>query len=353
MSEYFSPDYITAKMRFTERVDFQSATTYSLKLDAVDLQNRPLSIDIAWFGTQTPSTVILHSSGLHGVEGFAGSAIQLKLLQQLPVLPDSVALVFVHLLNPYGMAWLRRTNENNVDLNRNYLEKGQLYKGSPKAYATADPLINPVSPPSTDFFYAKAILSILQHGYGTLKQSIAGGQYDYPKGLFYGGDTLQQGLSLYKHWLTTNLSDVKNVLAIDVHTGLGKWGIDSLFIDSQMGVLDPDFYDKVQNNRVCRNYTESVAYQINGGLVALLLESFSKANIDFILQEFGSYSPIKVLHALREENRCHFYSESHNLSHPAKQQLKQIFYPQEPEWRSSVLERGMSLVHSAINHISR
>lgn len=26
----------------------------------------------------------------------------------------------VHVLNPYGMAWLRRVNENNVDLNRNF-----------------------------------------------------------------------------------------------------------------------------------------------------------------------------------------------------------------------------------------
>jgi len=230
--EYFSQDYNTAKTRFAERVNFQSGTAYSLKLGAADLQNQPLSIDIAWFGSQTPRTVILHSSGLHGVEGFAGSAIQLKLLHQLPVLPDSVALVFIHLLNPYGMAWLRRTNENNVDLNRNSLAKGELYKGSPKDYSTADPLINPVSPPSTDFFYAKAMLSILRHGYGSLKQSIAGGQYDYPKGLFYGGDKLQQGLSLYKHWLTTNLSDIENVLAIDVHTGLGKWGFDSLFVDS-------------------------------------------------------------------------------------------------------------------------
>jgi len=351
----FSSDYITAKKRFTELANAHNGELTSLSLDAVDLQNQPLSIDIAWFGAQSPRSVILHSSGLHGVEGFAGSAIQLQLLHRLPSLPGSVALVFVHLLNPYGMAWLRRCNENNVDLNRNYLGENEPYRGSPQAYATVNALINPQSPPSADFFYTQAVLNILRHGYGTLKQAIAGGQYDYPKGLFYGGDSLQQGLSLYQRWLTENLPDVDNVLAIDVHTGLGKWGHDALFVDSKMGVLAPIFYEKVHVDRVSHNYSESVAYKIKGGLSALVAHCFPNANVDLILQEFGSYSPVKVLHALRQENRCHFYSQPnavfHPVLHPAKRRIKEIFCPQKDEWRSSVLDRGVSLVESAINHL--
>jgi hypothetical protein len=30
-------------------------------------------------------------------------------------MPADAAIVLVHILNPYGMAWLRRFNENNVD----------------------------------------------------------------------------------------------------------------------------------------------------------------------------------------------------------------------------------------------
>ena len=44
----------------------------------------------------------------HGVEGFAGSAIQLRILDDPPQLLDEETLVLVHVLNPYGMAWLRR-----------------------------------------------------------------------------------------------------------------------------------------------------------------------------------------------------------------------------------------------------
>ncbi len=80
-----------------------------------------LTIDISLFGAATPQRILIHSSGLHGIEGFAGSAIQLRCLEdRLPVLRSDSTIVMVHILNPYGMAWFRRVNENNVDLNRNF-----------------------------------------------------------------------------------------------------------------------------------------------------------------------------------------------------------------------------------------
>ena len=92
-----------------------------------------LAIDIAWLGAGRPRRVLLHSSGLHGVEGFAGSAIQLQLLDELPRLPEDGAVLIAHVLNPYGMAWLRRVNEHNVDLNRNFLAPDEAYVGAPSA----------------------------------------------------------------------------------------------------------------------------------------------------------------------------------------------------------------------------
>ena len=38
---------------------------------------------------------------------------------------------------------------------------------------------------------ARTVLQILRHGYNTLKTAVVGGQYDFPKGLFFGGDELQ------------------------------------------------------------------------------------------------------------------------------------------------------------------
>jgi hypothetical protein len=62
--------------------------------------------------------VVVHVSGTHGVEGYAGSAVQAAALHQLSlqakeVLTDASlpTLVFVHVLNPYGMKNNRRVNE--------------------------------------------------------------------------------------------------------------------------------------------------------------------------------------------------------------------------------------------------
>ena len=61
-------------------------------------------------------------SETHGVEGFCGSGCQVGFLVERVYegLPKTVGVALVHALNPYGFAWLRRVNEDNVDLNRNF-----------------------------------------------------------------------------------------------------------------------------------------------------------------------------------------------------------------------------------------
>src|SRR5437660_9471247 len=178
---HFSPDYGTARRRFQEAATRAGAALESLELDATGPAGEELAIDIAQLGTQNPRRVVLHSSGLHGVEGFAGSAIQLQLLNDVTRLAENTALIVVHVLNPFGMAWLRRVNENNVDLNRNSCFDGS-YAGVPPAYTKLDSFLNPQGPPSSDFFLVKVASLVLRYVMATLKQSIAGGQYEYPKG---------------------------------------------------------------------------------------------------------------------------------------------------------------------------
>ena len=113
--------------------------------------------------------MVVVSSGLHGVEGYFGSAVQLALLEGEDVVRghcrSGVALVLIHALNPYGFAWVRRANEENVDLNRNFLLTGESYKGSPPRYAALDALLNPKHPPHRlDTFRLRSMVSILRHG---------------------------------------------------------------------------------------------------------------------------------------------------------------------------------------------
>jgi hypothetical protein len=342
-TSFFSNDYYTARSRFREAAGRAGATLETLTLDARGPHGEDLSIDIAWFGAAHPERVLLHSSGLHGVEGFAGSAIQLQLLDKLPAITTNGALVLVHILNPYGMAWLRRVNEENVDLNRNSLFGGEEYSGAPQMYGQLDPLLNPPSPPAPDAYLVKVTWTILRYGMPALKQAVAGGQYEFPRGLFFGGKGLQTGLRLYHAFLQRHLAAAKRIVAIDVHTGLGKYGKDTLLVDAaHLNEMREAFGDRVSPLDPVR----SVAYRVRGGLQSMIFGLNSEAEVSFIGQEIGTYSPVRIIHVLREENRWHHFGEG-GLEHPVKKQLKRSFCPDDETWRSDVLLRGSELLNRA------
>ncbi|MHB8454558.1 MAG: DUF2817 domain-containing protein, partial [Acidiferrobacterales bacterium] len=234
--DYFSPDYSTARQRFCSAATAAGARLERLPLRALAADGHPLTIDIAWLGSRRPERVLLHSSGLHGVEGFAGSAVQLRLLSERIVdVPVSAALILIHVINPFGMEWLRRSNENNVDLNRNFLDRAETWSGSPEVYRTIDPVINPQSSPRRDFFFLRAAWHVLRRGFAPMQQAVATGQYDYPRGLFYGGTGPEDGPALIENWIARHLGGARTVFAIDVHTGLGRHREETLFLETRAG----------------------------------------------------------------------------------------------------------------------
>src|SRR5262249_18467176 len=158
-----------ARDRFREMVPAVGGRLETISIDAKGPKGEELGLDIAWFGEPVPRRVLLHSSGVHGVEGFTGSAIQLQLLNHLPTLPHDAALIVGHVVNPYGMVWLRRFNENNVDLNRNFLPD-DVYSGAPSPYAALNLFLNPESPPASDLFPLRAGWLIIKYGMLALKQ---------------------------------------------------------------------------------------------------------------------------------------------------------------------------------------
>ena len=339
----FSPDYFTARQRFREMAAKSGGRLEALPLDARGPAAEDLTIDIAWFGAPDPRRVLLHCSGLHGVEGFAGSAIQLQALEDLPRLSSDTALVIAHILNPYGMAWLRRVNEHNVDLNRNCLDP-ESYGGAPSTYVKLDSFLNPQSPPAPDFYLLKAAGLVLRYGMPALKQSVVGGQYEYPRGLFFGGTRLEQGLNKFRGFVNDRLASAPKLVVVDVHTGLGKYGEDTLLVPTD----DYDRLHAVFGERVTPlEPRHGPAYRVRGGLSSVF-RARPDTNGCLVCQEFGTYGPLRVLHALREENRWHHYGAG-TLDHPVKQTFKRTFCPDDQRWRQSVLDRGAALLGQAMS----
>ena len=100
----FSPDYVDARARFRSSAMALDCRLDAYAIDAKGPQGEELTIDFAVFGQPDPRRVVIVSSGLHGVEGYLGSAVQAALLEErlggfIP--PNDTALVLIHGLNPY------------------------------------------------------------------------------------------------------------------------------------------------------------------------------------------------------------------------------------------------------------
>jgi len=346
--DLFSPDFSTAQKRFRNAAHCAGARIHSLPLGINVERGGPLEIDIAWLGPQQPIRALIHVCGIHGVEGFAGSAVQLALLDQPPALPADCALILVHILNPYGMAHLRRANEHNVDLNRNFFFDTTGWRGARDGYAALDGFLNPPSPPSrTDFFHGRLLLAWARLSKNAVNQAVAGGQYHFPKGIFYGGNGLETGPQRYCDWLTGHLLGVQKLFVIDVHCGIGVYGRQSLFLSSP-AVAAGELSRALRLPVVTREQaTNIMGYAHEGGHGGIYGQLLPAAVAISLTQEFGTYSGLRLLRALRAENQHHHYGDG-SLSHWSKLQLKRMFCPEDPTWRSQVVTQGCELVRQAL-----
>lgn len=343
---FFSPDYLTARNRFREAALRAGASLDALMLEARGPLQEDLTIDIARLGERGARRALLHSSGLHGVEAFAGSAVQIAVLANPPVLSAGCELVLVHALNPFGMAWLRRTNENNVDLNRNFLRPDEHWAGAPVLYSRLDPILNPPSAPARDGFRLPLALLALRHGPRAVRQAIAEGQYEFPRGLFFGGKSLEPGPRRYLDWLRNNLARAERLFAVDFHTGLGDRGESTLILEPGTGAIAASELERVLGARLIDPAAGQAVFRIRGGMGGALPQALPGAQIDFVLQEIGTCPTLKVLQALREENRCHHYSAA-EANHPAKRDLLEALSPASAAWRRRAVAHGLTLLHAA------
>lgn len=344
----YSPDYSTARRRFREAALGAGARLARLDLDERGPDGDELSIDIAWLGDNTPRRVVIHTSGAHGAEGFAGSAVQLSWLKRSPLLATNCAVILVHCLNPYGMAWLRRANEHNVDLNRNFCVAPAEWSGAPALYGRLDPLLNPPTASAADAFRLRMVLAALRFGPRRIRQAIAAGQYEYPRGLFFGGKQLEPGLQRYAAWLDQALSLPEQLFVIDFHTGLGRYGQNSLFAKGEAATGN-DLPEKIMR-AVNSDFTGSNVggYTVQGGDDSLYRAIFPRTSIYFFTQEIGTYGALKVLATLRAENRYHHYGDG-DIAHRTKQAMREVFCPASNAWRNSVVRDGTTLIEQAIH----
>ena len=344
MISMFADTYDQARAQFLAAAIHSDARRSTFTIAARGPQGEELAIDTARVGSERPHTLVLLTSGVHGVEGYAGSALQqLWLARFAHDLPPNVSVLLVHAVNPFGFAHGRRVNENNVDLNRNALTD---FPGPTNAgYARVNRWLNPTTPvPVLDDFLLRGLWYRLRDGKPALQQAIAGGQYHFPQGLFYGGDNTQESLRIIAGILgDAGLQSAHTVLHIDLHTGLGKRGSYEMLLDyapdSAPFTAFTRWFDPAH---VVSDHAAGAANYVAHGMLTQLIErTFSAARTYTTVVDFGTVTSTRILKALRTENRLHHHGcadASRALRVRAK--LRNAFYPPDLAWRDSILAHG-------------
>jgi len=350
---YYSNSYTEARSKFLHAASALETPpeTYYLNDD------EDLAVDVATIGAEN-RPVLLISSGLHGIEGFLGSAVQLAILDlfKRKAQRHNIRLVLVHALNPYGFKFLRRFDQSNIDLNRNFLLPGELFSGSPAGYVRLNDFLNPdFTSDRFDFYRLHALWNILKYGLPQLKEAIVRGQYEYPEGLFYGGATSSASAELVKTNCDNWVGSSETVAHIDIHTGLGSFASYKLLLNEDENSPNYSWYKKIFGPKHLEPLTTAngTAYKVTGSLGTWIQYHFRERRCYSIGAEFGTYGPVRVLGSLRAENRAFHHSNPSMQNYKkAKAELLECFCPKSELWRTTVMQSALKVISTAIEGLS-
>ncbi len=351
----FPNTYHEGRQTFLDYVSYTGGKLKSYPHPMTDPDNKAIALDVATWGQPNATNVLVIISGTHGIEGFAGSGIQSTLLAEdlTERIGDKVQLVMIHAINPYGFAWQRRVNEDNVDLNRNFINHNAPHPVN-KGYASLAELLAPRKWSDKTAAEIKTELNsrIAQHGIAWVKSAITSGQYEFVDGLFYGGLSPTWSNRTMYTVATQYLKDAQKVLVIDIHTGLGRYGEAEYIVEYPTESEHYHITRKIWGDLVRSTVTgDSQSTAVSGSLIAGLT-SVVGSHLVGIGLEFGTVEMTQAIMAILADQWLHHYgSMTSDKAKTIKSEMRQVFYPNDAAWREAIMHIARKVVNQSLAYL--
>lgn len=324
------------------------------------LETRPLSshpsMTTDWISAEPLEErkhLLALSTGLHGIEGYVGAAVLDVFFEEfLPRLkPRTTGLLIIHAINPWGMQHRKRTNPNNVDLNRNFIT-GQFdaLRDFNPDYTPLSRFLNPPGPVQSISltrlrFVAQSIGMITRYGVPSIREAALMGQYHQPEGIYYGGDRLQDETKLMMSLYATAYFGYAQILHLDMHTGYGPR-------DQMTLVTSP--LEPRSASEIMRAYrlplvaaaTPESFYTMQGDMTdwqyQLIREKFPQTRFFGAALEFGTFGD-SLLAGVRSllitilKNQSNLYGADPTSTAWIEQEYGELYCPSDLRWLEKVL----------------
>ena len=320
-----------------------------------------LTIDAVYIPAQNEAEKLLvMTSGVHGMEGFTGSAVQQYFMTKVldgEVL-QNMGVLLIHAINPYGFKYQRRVSENNVDMNRNFHSNKDLFAKKNEGYANIYHFLNPQGKARAGYFrnslfFLKSSYLITKYSMRALRQATVQGQYEFSKGIFYGGNDFEPQKEWLERLITEKTNEYDLVFVIDIHTGLGERG--------KLHYL-PGYVKELNRKTLLDTmFREHALEWPNTGKEFYLATGFFRQYVGSLISadkkyiriafEYGTLDSqsiigsIRSLHNMILENQgFHHGYENSKIENLVKHRFKEMFFPSSKVWRYQIMKQTSEIL---------
>ncbi len=357
-ADSFSADYPAARAKFREAAAQAGGTLESVAHPERGPDGGDLSCDVAWLGPRQASGVLVMIAATHGAEGFCGSGAQVDWLRrgEAARLPADTAVLMIHAVNPYGFAWLRRVTQENVDLNRNWIDFAADRPANPGYDALAEAICPPDWSDDAQGASAKTLSAYAaEHGFPALQQALSGGQYRHPAGIFYGGEAPTWSritqTAIFEGWL----GQAARVAVIDYHTGLGPWGYGEQIVTERRGTAAfaraAAWYGGAVTSPADGSSTSA---DIVGDGLGAAPGLVPHAEVTGMALEVGVQSITETLTAVRADAWLHAHGDVASPQGQAiKARVRAAFFGDADDWKGMVAGQSLLATRQALAGLKR
>ena len=360
VGEAFASRYAQARRKFLQGCASAGLAVQSHVHPLLGRDGEELAMDVALDGDPNAESLLIVSSGCHGVEGHCGSGVQVFALHDAEwrekARDQGVAVLYVHALNPHGFSHGRRVTHENVDLNRNFLDFSKPLPVN-EAYASLHALLLPEQWPPSAANQAEIDSLIAREGLGFYQAAVSRGQYQFDDGLFYGGKAPTWSNRTVREVLRTHARRASRLGWIDLHTGLGPNGIgERIFAgrDNRVAYARANAWWGNPAAPVTSMYDGSSTSAYLTGLMCYALDDeCPQAEHTSIALEYGTEPMLEVTAALRGDHWLHRHPQTPaELAEAIHARMFAAFYSDTDAWRGQVISQARQAMFQAVDGLA-